>query len=88
MWLKYVNKLKIKTRQDQESKNVQASGRPESNVQNKSHPNEMSKFSPRLRAATHMRSTALGGFAPTQAGPQQTPLVGVVLIDVETSVAV
>ena len=35
-----------------------------------------------------MRSTALGGFAPTQTGPQETPLVGATLVDVETSVAV
>ena len=37
------------------------------NFQNKTRPNETSKLSPRLRAATHMRSAALGGFEPSQA---------------------
>ena len=64
------------------------SKRPESGHPNETSKIETSKFSPRLRAATHMRSAALGGFAPSQARPQQTPLVGVALVDVETSVAV
>ena len=34
-----------------------------------------------------MRSTALGGFASTQAGPQKTPPIGVTLEKVVTSVA-
>ena len=36
-------------------------------------------ISPRLRAATHTRFAALGGLEPSQARPQQAPLVGAAL---------
>ena len=48
----------------------------------------MSIISPRLRAATHMRFTALGGFAPSQARPQHAPLDGAALVVVLASVAI
>ena len=47
----------------------------------------MSIISPRLRAATHMRFAALGGLEPSQARPQQAPLVGATLEKVVPSVA-
>ena len=66
-------------------RNVQASGTSRC----QEHPDQESPIiSPRLRAATHVRSAALGGFAPSQARPQQAPLVGAALVVVETSVAV
>ena len=37
-------------------------------------------ISPRLRAATRLRIAALGGFRPSQARPQQAPLVGAALV--------
>ena len=40
---------------------------------------ERPELSPRLRAATHMRFVALGGLEPSQARPQQAPLVGAAL---------
>ena len=48
---------------------------------------ECPELSPRLRAATHMRFAALGGFEPSQARPQQAPLVGAALETVLPSVA-
>ena len=48
---------------------------------------ETSIISPRLRAATHMRFAALGGFESSQARPQQAPLVGAALEKVLPSVA-
>ena len=48
---------------------------------------ERPELSPRLRAATHMRFAALGGFESSQARPQQAPLVGAALEMVLPSVA-
>ena len=48
---------------------------------------ECQELSPRLRAATHMRFAALGGLEPSQARPQQAPLVGAALEMVLPSVA-
>ena len=48
---------------------------------------ETSIISPRLRAVTHMRFPALGGLEPSQARPQQAPLVGAALETVLPSVA-
>ena len=44
-------------------------------------------ISPRLRAATRLRIAALGGFGPSQARPQQAPLVGAALVVMLASVA-
>ena len=46
-----------------------------------------SRNSPRLRAATCLRISALGGFEPSQARPQQAPLDGAALVVVLASVA-
>ena len=46
------------------------------------------QFSPRLRAETHVRSTALGGFDSPRLDLRKSPLAGVTLEDVKTSVAV
>ena len=48
---------------------------------------ERPEISPRLRAATRLRFAALGGFEPSQARPQQAPLVGAALVMVLPSVA-
>ena len=48
---------------------------------------EHPEISPRLRAATRLRLAALGGFKPSQARPQEAPLVGAALVVVLPSVA-
>ena len=48
---------------------------------------ECPEISSRLRAATRLRFAALGGFEPSQARPQQAPLVGAALEMVLPSVA-
>ena len=48
---------------------------------------EPSRISPRLRATTRLRVMALGGFGPSQARPQQTPLDGSALLVILASVA-
>ena len=48
---------------------------------------ERPELSPRLRAVTRLRITALGGFGPSQARPQQAPLDGAALMVVMASVA-
>ena len=64
-----------------------ASGRRQECQSGKSRRQERPEVSPRLRAATRMRFAALGGFEPSQARPQQAPLVGAALVVVVPSVA-
>ena len=63
------------------------SKRPNRNISPHSVQNKRPRLGPRPRAEPYVRSTALGGFASTQAGPRKTPPIGVMLEDVGTSVA-
>ena len=57
-------------------------------ISNQKCPKQNFQFSPRLRAETHVRSTALGGFDSPRLDLRKSPLAGVTLEDVKTSNAV